>query len=75
MSDGVLMVAKGGATSRSAARQACQSLANINANIIGVVLNYVKVPKGGYGSYYYSYYSAYGYREKPADKLASGKTG
>ena len=60
MSDGVIIVAKGGATSRVAVRQACQSLEKINSAIIGVVMNYVKAPKGGYGSYYYSYYRAYG---------------
>ncbi len=60
MSDGVIMVTKGGATSRAAARQACQSLEKINSAIIGVVMNCVKAPRGGYGSYYYSYYRAYG---------------
>jgi capsular exopolysaccharide synthesis family protein len=64
MSDGVIIVTKGGATSRVIARKACQSIEKINANIIGVVMNNVKVPKGSYGSYYYSYYRPYGKARK-----------
>jgi len=64
MSDGVIIVTKGGATSRVVARKACQSLEKINATIIGVVMNNVKIPKGVYGSYYYSYYRPYGESRK-----------
>jgi capsular exopolysaccharide synthesis family protein len=64
MSDGVIIVTKGGSTSRVVAWKACQSLATINAKIIGVVMNNVRVPKGVYGSYYYSYYRPYGEARK-----------
>jgi len=64
LSDGVIIVTKGGATSRVVARKACQSLGKINAAIIGVVMNNVRIPKGVYGSYYYSYYRPYGEARK-----------
>ena len=64
MSDGVIIVTKGGVTSRVVARKACQSLGKINATIIGVVMNNVRIPKGVYGSNYYSYYRPYGEARK-----------
>ncbi len=73
MADGVLVIVKGGATSREAVLRTCQSLSQSNSNIVGVVLNYVKVPKSGYGSYYYSYAGygygyGYGYGHREAEK-------
>jgi capsular exopolysaccharide synthesis family protein len=58
--DGVVLVARGGSTSRAIAKKACQSLEKMQAHIIGVVMNNVKIPKGTYGYYYYSYYRPYG---------------
>lgn len=56
--DGVLMVMDVGETRREAARQAVESLRQVGANVIGVVLN--RVPSGG-GRYYYYYYHYDGY--------------
>jgi len=56
--DGVIMVSRGGVTSRLPVQKACQSLLNMKAHIIGVVLNNLKMSKRGY-DYYYHYYSYY----------------
>lgn len=52
--DGTLMVLSAGGVNRDIARQARDSLLNVKANIIGVVLN--KVTKNSDFSYYYYYY-------------------
>jgi succinoglycan biosynthesis transport protein ExoP len=56
MVDGVLLVVNSGKTRREVVRQSQQLLRDVGANIIGVVLNNVKVPPFEYG-YYYNYYS------------------
>jgi capsular exopolysaccharide synthesis family protein len=66
LADGVILVTKGNATSRALAQKACQSLLKIRAHIIGIVLNNVKIPKGGYGYYYHSYYHPYAEVKKDA---------
>ena len=55
--DGVLLVLEAGKTRREAARNAVESLRQVGANVVGVVLNGVPTHKG---SYYYSYYETYG---------------
>jgi len=58
--DSTLMVIKSGVTKRQIALQAKELLQNVNAEILGVVLNDIDYSKQ-YGSYYYyyrSYYSA-----------------
>jgi capsular exopolysaccharide synthesis family protein len=59
LADGVIMVLRGGVTSRMLAQKACQSLLKIHAHIIGIVLNNVKISKSVYGDYYHSYYHPY----------------
>lgn len=59
LADGVIVVVQGGVTSRGITQKACQSLSKMQAHIIGIVLNNVKIPKRGYGYYYYSYYHPY----------------
>jgi protein-tyrosine kinase len=49
--DGVLLVIQPGQTTLEAARQAVENLRRVNARIIGVVLNNVKIKASG--SYYY----------------------
>jgi capsular exopolysaccharide synthesis family protein len=56
-SDGVLLVLDVGQTRRDAARRAVESLRQVNARIVGVLLN--RVPTNGGGYYYYYYYSGY----------------
>jgi len=57
-SDGVLLVLDVGQTRRDAARRAVESLRQVNARIVGVLLNRVPTKGGGY-YYYYYYYSGY----------------
>ena len=53
--DGVVVVTQSGYTRRNAAKQAIQSLQQVGANVIGVVLNKVPARKGTYYNYAYSY--------------------
>jgi polysaccharide biosynthesis transport protein len=59
--DGVILVLKHHFTSREAARLATQLLTQVNASILGVVLNMTQTKKIGYGGYYayYKYYNKY----------------
>ena len=66
LADGVIMVVRGGVTSRPIAQKACQSLLKIHAHIIGIVLNSVHMPKSGDSYYYHSYYHPYAEVEKNA---------
>jgi succinoglycan biosynthesis transport protein ExoP len=50
--DGVLLVFKHHATSRESGSQAVSLLNQVNANILGVVLNMAQIEKCGYGEYY-----------------------
>jgi polysaccharide biosynthesis transport protein len=71
MVDGVLLVIKSGETPREAVRRATRSLEDINAHIIGTLLNNLNLRSAE--NYYYSKYSYYGYgtRHNPV----SGKKG
>ncbi|MGB9608238.1 MAG: capsular biosynthesis protein, partial [bacterium] len=60
ISDGVLILAKSGATRRGIFRQARASLEKAGGRLLGLVLNFV-VPRRGYYYYYYYYYYGYGY--------------
>jgi succinoglycan biosynthesis transport protein ExoP len=59
--DGVILVFKHHFTSREAGRLATQLLNQVNAPILGVVLNMTQTKKIGYGGYYayYKYYDKY----------------
>jgi capsular exopolysaccharide synthesis family protein len=60
MSDGVVLVVKHHSTSREAAKLAKQLLQQVNARIIGGVLNMSRANRLGYYGYgYYSYYKYY----------------
>ena len=54
-SDSVLLVSSAGQTRRTQLRQATEQLREVNANMIGIVLNRVSAKTSGY--YYYNYYS------------------
>jgi len=58
--DSTLIVIKSGETKRQMALQAKELLGNVNADILGVVLNYIDYSRQ-YGSYYYYYYRSYYY--------------
>lgn len=54
ISDGVLLVISSSEADREAAQRAKELLKNVNANILGVVLNKVDLKsRNGYGYYYY----------------------
>ncbi|MDF1563922.1 MAG: polysaccharide biosynthesis tyrosine autokinase [Deltaproteobacteria bacterium] len=59
-SDGVIVIAKAHATTREMLASTTESLLDVNARILGVVLNQVDVERREYGGYYYRYYRNYG---------------
>ncbi|MDP4088956.1 MAG: CpsD/CapB family tyrosine-protein kinase [Bacillota bacterium] len=56
VSDGVIMVLGSGDTNKKLCQKALQLLGNVNANILGVVLNKVTEASGGYYKNQYPYY-------------------
>lgn len=69
--DGVILVVKAGQTYREAAYRAHTLLKNVNARILGALLNGVQV-ENMYGSYYYYYH--YYYYGKDGDKKRKGRS-
>jgi len=65
--DGVLLVVSSGRTHRAALSRGSDLLRNVNANILGVVLNGVS-RENTYGSYYYYYHNYYYYYSDAGDK-------
>ncbi len=68
LADGVIIVIKAGETTREAVQRARKRLADVNAKILGVVLNDVDIMRPDY-RYYYNYY--YGYYDSGKDKKSS----
>lgn len=66
--DGVLMVVQAGGTERAALQQAVKALEQVEANVIGVVINFIPTRRGGYYGYYYGYYYHEGYREDSGER-------
>ncbi len=67
VADGVLLVVEAGRTRREAAEKAVETLRNVKARLVGVLIN--RAPTRGSGAYYYYYYyKDYGYGEKPKQK-------
>lgn len=64
--EGVVLVVKGGVTTRETAQRAEACAADVGANIIGVVLNDIDVRKDEY-SYYSYHYHGYGLDESKAN--------
>lgn len=63
--DGLLLVVEAGALPRELLKQGLDRLINVQANIIGSILNNVNLQKGSYYYYYYHYYHYdYAYSEK-----------
>jgi capsular exopolysaccharide synthesis family protein len=55
-SDGVLLVCAAGQVAKEAVQRSKELLKNVNANIIGVVLNKIRANSKGYYQYYYEDY-------------------
>jgi succinoglycan biosynthesis transport protein ExoP len=70
--DGVILVVKGGKTTRDAAGHAKRQLASANVRILGVIVNEIDFSNSSYGYQYYNYrnYSRYGYTygDQPEEK-------
>ncbi len=72
--DGVLLVVKPGTTRASALRQTLDQFRQVNARVIGVVLNDVVTRGNPYG-YHYNYYHNYAAYEKYYEGKSSSKPG
>jgi Mrp family chromosome partitioning ATPase len=59
--DGVLLVLYADKTRREMARRALEALRQVQARVVGVVLNRVPARGRGYYYYYYQYYHSGGY--------------
>ena len=58
--DGVVLVVLGGKTPKETLQRTKEVLYQVNAKILGVVINRVDVQRGNYGYYYYRYHYYYG---------------
>lgn len=66
--DGVILVVIGGKTPKESLQRAKEMLSQVDARILGVVINRVDIRRSDYGSYYQSYHYYYG-REKKKKEL------
>jgi len=67
---GTLMVLKAGVTSRDVAKRAVRALADVNARILGAILNDLDLEDQKYGQYYYYYRYGYYYGDKKGSQAA-----
>ena len=58
--DGVILVVLGGKTPRETLQHAKEVLHQVNAKILGVVINRIDIQRSDYGYYYYRYHYYYG---------------
>jgi Mrp family chromosome partitioning ATPase len=58
--DGVILVVLGGKTPRETLQRAKEVLHQVNAKILGVVINRIDIQRSDYGYYYYRYHYYYG---------------
>ena len=71
--DGVALVSNSGATRRKQLQEAVARLNDVNADILGVILNRLTAKTGGY--YYYYYYSRSYYGDDTGEDARAGKDG
>lgn len=70
--DGVIVVLRAEKSRRGYTRQMVQMLQDVNANLIGTVLNDLKIKHEGYGSFYY-YKDPYTYGQEAAGAVTDNK--
>jgi capsular exopolysaccharide synthesis family protein len=58
--DGVILVALGGKTTKETLQRAKEVLYQVNAKVLGVVINRVDIQRSDYGHYYYRHHYYYG---------------
>ncbi len=68
LTDGAVLVAKAARTTRDACARTLRALTDVNARVLGVILNDVDLDSKSYGYYYYQYYQRYGYYYGERDK-------
>jgi exopolysaccharide transport family protein len=66
--DGIILVVSGGKTPRETLQRAKEVLQQVNAKILGVIINRVDIHRSDYGYYYYRYHSYYGKEGKKGKK-------
>jgi capsular exopolysaccharide synthesis family protein len=72
--DGVILVVLGGKTPRETLQRAKEALYQVNAKILGVVINQIDIQRSDYGYYYYRnhyYYGKEGKKKLPFTKEES----
>lgn len=62
--DGLILVVSGGKTPKETLKRAKEGLQQVNARILGVVINRVNLRRHDYGYHYYRYHSYYGKESK-----------
>jgi exopolysaccharide transport family protein len=62
--EGVILVVSGGKTPRETLQRAKEALHQVNAKILGVVINRIDIQRSDYGYYYYRYHYYYGKERK-----------
>ena len=62
--DGIVLVTLSGKTPRETLQRAKEALYQVNAKILGVVINRVNIQRSDYGYYYYRYHYYYGHGKK-----------
>lgn len=67
--DGMILVTTGGKTPRETLQRAKGMLLQVNAKILGVVINRVNIERSEYGYYYYRYHYYYGKEGKKKKEL------
>ncbi len=68
VSDGVMLVVLGGKTTKEALQRAKDAILQVEAKILGVVINRVDLQRSEYGYHYYRYYYYYGEEGKKKKK-------
>jgi capsular exopolysaccharide synthesis family protein len=72
IADGVILVIKAGETPREAVQRAKKILSDVDAKVLGVVLNGINLESPDYG-YYYHYYYNYYYSDKDKKRKGSSR--
>ena len=70
VADGALMVVRFGKTTREQLDTSMDALSQVDARLLGTVMNFVPTGKRGYG-YYYAYRYRYGYSDRDERSDAS----
>ena len=73
--DGVVLVALGGKTPRETLQRAKEALLQVNAKVLGVVINRINIQRGDYGDYYYRYHYYYGKEGKKRELPLTSSSG